>query len=170
MKILIVDGYNIIGAWPKLRQLRNKDLQQAREKLIASMAEYKAYSGYRVIVVFDAQLQKGQEKQEVIHGVEVIYTRHNETADEKIEKLAIELTNKRTEVHVATSDFTEQWQVFGQGALRISARELLIEMDNIESKIETRVKTIATKQPVSKLPLTPEVTEKFEKWRRGHLD
>ena len=170
MNILIVDGYNIIGAWPYLRQLKNKDLQQAREKLISKMAEYKAYSGFRVIVVFDAQLQKEVEKQEIKHGVEIIYTRHNETADEKIEKLAIELTNKRTQVHVATSDFTEQWQVFGQGALRISARELLIEMDHVETKIETSVKKIATKQPVSKLPLTKEVTEKFEKWRRGYLD
>lgn len=170
MNILIVDGYNIIGAWPYLRQLKNKDLQQAREKLISKMAEYKAYSGFRVIVVFDAQLQKEVEKQEIKHGVEIIYTRHKETADEKIEKLAIELTNKRTQVHVATSDFTEQWQVFGQGALRISARELLIEMDHVETKIETNVKKIATKQPVSKLPLTKEVTEKFEKWRRGYLD
>ena len=172
MDILLVDGYNIIGAWAELRELRNKDLEQARVKLIEKMAEYKAYSGYRVIVVFDAQLQKEKEKHAKKHGVEIIFTRNNETADEKIERLAVELINKkrRTQVHVATSDYTEQWQVFGQGALRKSARELFIEMNSIESKIENKVKKISAKQPPSKLPLTPEVVEKFEKWRRGNLE
>ena len=50
--------------------------------------------------------------------VEVIFTKENETADERIEKLAIALSNVKTQIHVATSDFTEQWAIFGQGALR----------------------------------------------------
>ena len=28
MDILMVDGYNIIGAWPELRELKNEILQQ----------------------------------------------------------------------------------------------------------------------------------------------
>ena len=39
--ILIVDGYNIIGAWPELRVLKNRDLSAARDRLIEIMAEYK---------------------------------------------------------------------------------------------------------------------------------
>lgn len=62
MDILLVDGYNIIGAWPELRELKNKDLSSARDRLIEKMAEYQGYSGYRVIVVFDAHYVKGTEK------------------------------------------------------------------------------------------------------------
>ncbi|WP_066301601.1 NYN domain-containing protein [Bacillus sp. FJAT-29937] len=167
MDILLVDGYNVIGAWPELRELKKKDLAAARDRLIEKMAEYQGYSGYRVIVVFDAHYVKGTEKKYKDSKVEVIFTRTNETADERIEKLAISLNNIKTQVHVATSDYTEQWAIFGQGALRKSSRELLNEMNSIESKIEKRVKKIQKKQPFSKIPLSKEMAEIFEKWRRG---
>jgi uncharacterized protein len=167
MDILLVDGYNIIGAWPELRVLKNNDLAAARDQLVEKMAEYQAYTGYRVIVVFDAYYVQGTEKKYKNHKVDVIFTRENETADERIEKLAIGLSNRLTQVHVATSDFTEQWAIFGQGALRKSARELLTEIIVIEQKIEKRVQKIQEKKPVSKIPLSSEVAEIFEKWRRG---
>ncbi|PLR96350.1 NYN domain-containing protein [Bacillus sp. T33-2] len=167
MDILLVDGYNIIGAWPELSNLKNKEFSAARDLLVEKMAEYQAYTGYRVIVVFDAHFVQGIEKKHKNFKVEVIFTRENETADERIEKLAIELSNRKTQIHVATSDFTEQWAIFGQGALRKSARELLIEMNMIESRIGKRVKKIQEKKPVSKIPLSDEVAEIFEKWRRG---
>ncbi|MFO1442035.1 NYN domain-containing protein [Bacillus sp. Bva_UNVM-123] len=169
MDILIVDGYNVIGAWPELRELKKKDLAAARDRLIEKMAEYQGYSGYRVIIVFDAYDVKGTEKKIKNHKVEVIFTRKNETADERIEKLAISLSNIKTQIHVATSDYTEQWAIFGQGALRKSARELLNEMNNVENKIEKKVKNIQTKKPISKIPLSDEMAEIFEKWRRGKM-
>lgn len=167
MDILLVDGYNIIGAWPELRALKDHDLPAARDRLVERMAEYQAYSGYRVIVVFDAHFVQGTEKKYKNHKVEVIFTKENETADERIEKLAITLNNRRTQIHVATSDFTEQWAIFGQGALRKSARELLVEMSLIEKGIEKKVKKIQEKKPVSKIQISDEMAEIFEKWRRG---
>ncbi|MDQ0233005.1 NYN domain-containing protein [Metabacillus malikii] len=169
MDILLVDGYNIIGAWPELQKLKKANLSEARERLVEKMAEYQAYTGYRVIVVFDAHLVKGIEKKLKNYRVEVIYTRENETADERIEKLAISLNNIRTQVHVATSDFTEQWAIFGQGALRKSARELLNEMETIEGRIKHKVNKIEQKRPSSKILLPDDVVEKLEKWRRGNL-
>ncbi|MBI0581028.1 NYN domain-containing protein [Neobacillus cucumis] len=167
MDILLVDGYNIIGAWPDLRDLKERDLPAARDRLVEKMAEYQAFSGYRVIVVFDAQYVQGTEKKYKNHKVEVIFTKKNETADERIEKLAISLNNRKTQIHVATSDFTEQWAIFGQGALRKSARELLIEMSSIEKGIEKRVKKIQEKRPAAKIQISDEMAEIFEKWRRG---
>jgi predicted RNA-binding protein with PIN domain len=167
MDILLVDGYNIIGSWPDLKVLKERDLPAARDRLIEKMAEYQAYSGYRVIVIFDAYDVQGAAKKFKNHKVEVIYTKENETADQLIEKLAISLANRKTQIHVATSDFTEQWQIFGQGALRKSARELLTEMSQIEKGIEKKVKKIQEKKPVSKIPISDEMAEIFEKWRRG---
>lgn len=77
------------------------------------------------------------------------------------------MTNIRNQVYVATSDYTEQWAIFGQGALRISARELLIEMKEIEKKIKKKVKKTQEAKSVSKIFLSDEVAEIFEKWRRG---
>ncbi|PGT81277.1 NYN domain-containing protein [Bacillus sp. AFS040349] len=169
MDILLVDGYNIIGAWPELQNLKKNDLAGARDLLIEKMAEYQAYTGYRVIIVFDAHMVKGIEKKQKNYRVEVIFTRENETADERIEKLAISLSNIKTQVHVATSDFTEQWAIFGQGALRKSARELLNEMTSIEGRIKQKVKKIEDKRPSSKIAIPEDVLEKLEKWRRGDL-
>ena len=54
----------------------------------------------------------------------VVFTEEEETADDYIERLAAELNTPKNQVSVATSDLNEQWTVFAQGALRVSAREL----------------------------------------------
>jgi uncharacterized protein len=167
MDILLVDGYNIIGSWPELQELKNKDLAAARDRLVEKMAEFQGYTGYRVIVVFDAYGVQGLEKKYKNYQIDVIFTKENETADERIEKLAIALSNRRTQIHVATSDFTEQWAIFGQGALRISARELQIEMNSIERAIGNQVENIKEEKPLTKISISKEVAEIFEKWRRG---
>ncbi|WP_428910371.1 NYN domain-containing protein [Niallia sp. Krafla_26] len=167
MNILLVDGYNIIGSWHQLQELKKKDLAQARDKLVEKMAEYQGFTGYKVIVVFDAYGVQGLEKKYKNYQIDVIFTKENETADERIEKLAIALSNRKTQIHVATSDYTEQWAIFGQGALRKSARELLIEMESIETAIGKKVKHITEEKPPSKILLSDEMAEIFEKWRRG---
>ncbi len=165
--ILLVDGYNMIGAWKELRPLKDKHFEDARDRLIQLMAEYKAATGWRVIVVFDAHLVAGTEQLFIQHAVEVIYTRKNETADERIEKLTNELKGRKVQIHVATSDMTEQSVVFGQGALRKSARELEIEMQIIQSKISSKVRSTQSEKPSSRIQLTKDVELMFEKWRRG---
>ena len=57
-------------------------------------------------------------------NVTVVFTEEEETADDYIERLAAELNTPKNQVSVATSDLNEQWTVFAQGALRVSAREL----------------------------------------------
>lgn len=167
MQILLVDGYNIIGAWSELRVLKQEKLLDARDRLIELMAEYKAFTGIRVIVVFDAHLVPGIENKQKQSDVEVIFTRENEIADERIEKLTKELSGRRVQIHVATSDMTEQRVIFGQGALRKSARELEIEMIAITSNITKKVRHIQEEKPSSRIELSDEVAEIFEKWRRG---
>ena len=167
--ILVVDGYNIIGAWPDLRILRDQDLAAARDRLIEMMAEYQGFSGHQVIIVFDAYYVQGTEKKYKNSKVDVIFTKENETADECIERLASKLIKINTRVYVATSDYTEQRTIFAQGAYRKSARELLQEMELVEQEIEKKVMQTKEEQPGSRIPLTREVSEMFEKWRRGNL-
>ncbi len=62
--ILIVDGYNIIGAWGDLKKLRDVDLQSSRDALIDKMADYQGYTGIKVMIVFDAYTVHGIEKKD----------------------------------------------------------------------------------------------------------
>ncbi|WP_243388375.1 NYN domain-containing protein [Bacillus kexueae] len=169
MNILLVDGYNIIGAWPELQALKQDNLEHARDLLVEKMSEYQAYTGFQVIIVFDAHLVKGIEKKLKSSRVEIIFTRENETADERIEKLVKTMLSVKNKIYVATSDYTEQWTIFSQGALRKSARELLIEMETIEEGIKRRVKKTQENRPYSKIKLSEDVAAQFEKWRRGNL-
>ncbi|KQC47957.1 hypothetical protein AP057_09325 [Geobacillus sp. Sah69] len=168
MNVLIVDGYNIIGAWPALRRLKEEgDLAAARDLLIDKLADYKGFTGDHVVIVFDAHLVQGNEKKYKNYDIDVIFTKENETADERIERLAKTLINARTKVYVATSDYTEQWTVFGQGALRKSARELLHEIEEVERDISKKLQSMKQHTPTLKVPLNDRVAEIFEKWRRG---
>lgn len=167
MDVLLVDGYNIIGDWEELKKLRDTDLDQARQLLIEKMAEYQAYRGYRVIVVFDAYEVQGAETKQTNFKVEVIYTKERETADECIERLVKKLKNIKTKVFVATSDYTEQRTIFQQGAYRKSARELEIEINNIQKEIEEELTTFQSQKSSTKIPMKQEIVDVFEKWRRG---
>lgn len=164
--ILIVDGYNVIGAWKELDDLKKKDIESARELLIDKLAEYQAVTGWRVIVVFDAYLIPGGETRTKRSKVEIIYTKENEKADQKIEGLIRKLQNVRTRIHVATSDLAEQWVVFSQGALRKPSRELIEEIQKNERLIGETIKDRPDGRR-AKIQLDAATREKLEKMRRG---
>ena len=125
---LLIDGYNIVFAWEDLRELATKDIMAARDKLIDLIVDFAGFRKEHVILVFDAYKVRGG-RGEVIHvgGIDVIYTKEAETADLYIEKAAHELS-KRYKVTVATSDAVEQVIIYGAGAYRMSAQNLLEEL------------------------------------------
>ena len=125
---LLVDGYNIIFAWQDLRELAVKDIMAARDKLIDLLVDFAGFRKEHVILVYDAYKVRGG-RGEVIHvgDIDVIYTKEAETADLYIEKAAHELT-KKYKVTVATSDAVEQVIIYGAGAYRMSAQNLLEEL------------------------------------------
>lgn len=167
MNVILVDAYNIIGAWPDLNKLKKVDFAGARDRLIDYMAEYQAYTGWRVMVIFDAHMVAGAESHHNKSRVEIIYTKEKETADERIEKLVSKIKDIQTNVYVATSDYTEQWTVFSQGALRKSARELYQEMKQIENQISKKVQEHYENPKRPTITFNEELTNIFENWRRG---
>lgn len=169
MDVLLIDGYNIIGDWDELKKLREIDLEQARHLLIERMAEYQAYQGTRIIIVFDAYDVKGPEAKDKQFNIEIIYTKENETADQCIERLVKDLKNIKTKVYVATSDYTEQRTIFQQGAYRKSARELRVEVEQITNEISQTLNTFNNQKQSRLLPIKQEVLDKFEKMRRGEI-
>lgn len=116
-QVLIVDGYNIIGAWEELKILREKYLGGARDQLIAILAAYVDCCWERIIVVFDGQ----DFAWETVDGVEVVFTARGESADTMIERLAAGLAS-RYRIEVATSDLAERRAASAFGAVIFSAQ------------------------------------------------
>lgn len=165
---LFVDGYNIINSWSNLRELSALNLEVAREELIETMAEYQHYSGIKVVVVFDAHMVKGNAgKKEVVKGVEVIYTKENETADQYIEKTLDDI-GRIKRVRVATSDWMEQQIILGRGGTRVSARELEVEIFN-QRKLMMKKKSKEKDQTDLFIGrLDEEIIKKLNKWRKNN--
>lgn len=166
---LIVDGYNIIGAWPELAKLKDIQLEEARDRLIDRLAEYQAFTGMEVYVVFDAHQVPGLGGKYEQSRLKIFYTKEKETADELIERLTTGLIGRRKRVFVATSDMTEQHVIFGKGALRIPARELLVKLKQAEKDVRERIQEPPRPLQGNTLDskLDGDLKRLFEKWRRG---
>ncbi|MFD0675026.1 NYN domain-containing protein [Cohnella sp. GCM10027633] len=167
--VLLVDGYNIIGAWPDLAALKHEKLENARDRLLEMLADYQGFSGVNVIVVFDAYHVAGGTGSDFRHRkLRVVFTRERETADECIERLVGEWISVRRDVYVATSDSTEQHVAFGKGALRVTARELRLAVDQSRSDIQTTIRSEpATKRNPLGGVLKDDVWRRLEQMRRG---
>ena len=162
--LLIVDGYNMIGAWPELVLLKNQDrLEDAREALLNRLSNYAKYEGLKIIVVFDAQLVPGVTQSYTKYQLEVIFTEEGETADSYIERIAGELNNRLTQVTVATSDLAEQWVIFSQGALRTSARDLYKSVEKTEKDIHEHQADLRFENFRRNSPWSPEQLAELKK-------
>ena len=147
-QLLIVDGYNMIGAWQETHQLfQNNDLEQARDLFLKKLSDYAGFEGLEIICVFDAQFVPGVTSKFHVHNVLVIFTKEDETADSYIEKLAGKCNNVLTTVYVATSDLAEQWVIFSQGAMRIPARELEERVNLRKQDLTRHANSMTTQKP-----------------------
>lgn len=166
-RCLIVDGYNIINSWPELRNAGKEYLEDSRDKLIEFLEDYRAYRGDKVVLVFDAHMVKGSmEKHEYRGGVEIVYTKENETADAYIEKLADEV-GRLYDILVATSDWLEQQVVLGRGAARISARELRLDVMRARKVMRDKYKLRrSSEKHTIENRIDADVLEKLDKMRR----
>ena len=134
---LLVDGYNIIFAWDKLKAMAEDNLDLARSELINILCNYQGFKRCELIVVFDAYKVKGNRGEvEQIGGISVVYTKEAETADMYIEKATRKLGGKHR-VRVATSDRLEQLIILGSGVHRVSASEFLKEVEETEKAIRS---------------------------------
>ena len=134
-KYLIVDGYNMIFAWDVLREQAQSDLSGAREKLLDILSNYCGYSPCELVVVFDSYRVKGGLGSKTKHNnLRVVYTKENESADLYIEALVGQIGKNYT-VRVATSDALIQLSALRSGVLRMSAQELLREVEDADDKI-----------------------------------
>jgi predicted RNA-binding protein with PIN domain len=167
---LIVDGYNIIFAWPELSALKDVNLQDARELLIATLADYAAMTRQKVTVVFDSHRRPDADaSQQEVSGVQVIYSGRKISADHVIERLLFE-AKSTDEVTVATSDGLQRDLALGRQIKTVSALTLKGQVDAVLSRRDQQMGDSRARSDISRRledRLDAKTRERLERLRRG---
>ncbi|XP_059652135.1 uncharacterized protein LOC132299488 isoform X4 [Cornus florida] len=112
--VLLVDGYNVCGYWPKLKKhFMNGRLDIARQKLVNELVTFSLLREVKVVVVFDAMMSGLPTHKEIFSGVDIVFS--SETcADAWIEKEVAALKEDGCpKVWVVTSDRCQQHAAHG---------------------------------------------------------
>ncbi len=135
--LLIVDGYNVLFACDELEQVAKIDLGSARQRLIELLDNYSSFKHCQIILVFDGYRAKGNPGEKQLHNqMQIVYTKEGQTADAYIESMATQIGSNYN-VRVVTSDSLVQLSSFRSGLLRMSARELWMDIERSEGQLRT---------------------------------
>lgn len=163
--ITIIDGYNVINAWPHLSDISKTSLETARENLIDELAEYKSLSGEELVLVFDAyNLDRSKETISEKYGIKIVYTKRYQTADTYIEKEILKIGRKHN-LKVVTDDGQIQVLASNKGATRMTSTELKAEIFNNKRKINRRKKQDFNRN-FDSFPLSKEMMEKIDQIKK----
>lgn len=100
--LLLIDGYNLLHSGRTLVNLTALQLQKERDRLIDQLSLYRQVKSLEILVVFDGwQGGWSTEKREKKKGIDLIFSKVGEKADEVIKRL---MKEKGSGVVVVTSD------------------------------------------------------------------
>jgi len=86
---LIIDGYNLIYAGRHMPRMNAAGLQRQRDRLIDLLSSYRKQKGSDITIIFDGwQAGWFEEQREFKKGVEILFTRSGEKADDVIKRMA----------------------------------------------------------------------------------
>jgi len=123
---IIIDGYNVIRADPRLQSFERESLERARDVLIRTLAGSPRLAGDDVIVVFDGI---GGDRTHVhshrIGRIQCLYSARGQTADEVIVRQARQLA-AQGRVIVVTNDRAVQEDCRAHGC-EVSGSENLLQ-------------------------------------------
>jgi predicted RNA-binding protein with PIN domain len=137
---ILVDGYSVIHAWPKLRRAAGRSLEQQRDALVRVLQQFGDAQHGRVTVVFDGYAAKRKpDNIEPTPGVEVLFSETGKTADDVIERL-VGLAENRSQILVVTSDKMERHTVESFGAHSVDAELFEVEVRSALGELEALIR------------------------------
>ncbi len=147
-KHLLVDGSNLLHAWPELRVLEKRDREAARSQLSGRLRVLHDFEEYRVTVVFDGRgteviVERPSSQVTFTH----IFTPSHLTADDVIEHMVGQSPDP-AQCWVATDDRAERQTVDAVGGTSLSAVELAEWVGRVEAR--QRAKLLELGQQTSK--------------------
>jgi predicted RNA-binding protein with PIN domain len=122
---LIIDGYNLLGRAGGL----SGRIEAGRETLIQALAAYRHRKGHAITVVFDGW-QQGQplERRDHRAGIEVVYSKRGERADQVIQRLVREYGS---DCAVVSSDHEIINAARAHGAFVMGAQEFAGKLESV---------------------------------------
>lgn len=166
--LMMVDGYNVIFQWPRLKkQMLNGNTQKARELLLRDLEDLHGIKGWRIECVFDgfgrktngplgdgpgnvnkvSLTNRGYSKQDTGRGVRIVYSGVGASADSYIEGRCLDaksVTQGKLSVSsgsliVASNDGMVRVAATGAGALVMSSDRLVDELKAVKKATAYRV-------------------------------
>src|SRR5208282_694706 len=122
---ILVDGYSLLHNWPELAPGAPRHSARAREELIHVLTRYHDVTGTPVTIFFDGSgAPSGTPQYESNPGVEVLFSRAGQTADDLIERAAHRYS-AYGEAMAVTDDVAERETVSGLGGLASSCANFI---------------------------------------------
>ena len=165
--LMLVDGYNVIYQWPRLKKnMKLGNTQRARELLLRDLEDLHNIKGWRIECVFDGFGRKttgplgdnpGSERvskpdreanlKDTGRGVRIVFSGVGASADSYIEKRCLDakaITQGKLSVSsgsliVASNDAAIRMVATGSGALVMSSDRLVDELKAVKKATEYRV-------------------------------
>ncbi len=182
--LLVVDGYNVIGATPRYTSLVDEHagagaladvaslsrdpyghdpFDSARATLINDVATY-AQGRYEAVVVFDAAENLSDERPSFNPGgVRVMFSRTGESADTVIERLVVRAREQGREVLLVTSDNAIRQTVGGIPITTVSSQLLARDMQTANEEVDVARDDRSHMRLTVEDRLSPESREKLWK-------
>ena len=135
---ILVDGYNIIKRGPSFQAARAQSLAAARAQLITLLVNRYRHTPHHVTVVFDGDAAFEQSSHE--RRIQIIYSRHGETADSVIARLATEARAAGREVVMFSDDREVQQLVTQQGGVAQTSEHLEKQVHAAPRDVERRIR------------------------------
>lgn len=105
VKVLLVDGYNVINRVPELRLGLAQGLENARMRLALQVSTWnKTHPGYMCIVVFDGEADHRGGREQTLAGVRCVFTATAHGGDDALIRLAREHGAQGHEVTAVSDD------------------------------------------------------------------
>jgi predicted RNA-binding protein with PIN domain len=128
----LVDGYSLLNNWPELVADHSPFSATARSALIHRMGQYRDAVNIPIAIVFDgAAAPAGTLPDPPPVGLEILYSKAGQTADQIIERL-VELLRPHGEALVVTDDHAERDTVMSLGG---SASNCASFIGNVEAAV-----------------------------------
>ena len=122
---ILVDGYSLLHNWAELAPGLPRHSARAREELIHVLTRYHDATGTPITIVFDGSgAPAGTPFPESNRGVEVLFSRAGQTADDIIERAAHRFS-AYGEAMAVTDDIAERETVSGLGGLATSCANFI---------------------------------------------
>jgi predicted RNA-binding protein with PIN domain len=135
---LLVDGYNIVHAWPETRRLLSRDVDAAAALLVEKLAVLHDPDTCEVTVVFDG---RGERAESISGGGAlpfVIYAQTGRTADAVIEQIVARAPDAKL-FTIATRDNAITLSVHTRGATVIGPDALADWAERQRAQVERTV-------------------------------